>query len=64
MHPLFGRLLPARSLKRWNGALLVVELPDGSTGTIGADATVKRNSLAVLCTHAVRRRGCVTSLSS
>jgi hypothetical protein len=39
-HPLFGRLLAARSFKRWNGALLlVVELPDGSPGTIHADAT-------------------------
>jgi|SRR6185312_2743873 hypothetical protein len=39
-HPLFGRLLAARSFKRWHGALLlVVELPDGSPGTIRADAT-------------------------
>jgi hypothetical protein len=39
-HPLFGRLLAARSFKRWNGALLlVVDLPDGSPGTIRADAT-------------------------
>jgi hypothetical protein len=39
-HPLFGRLLAARSLKRWNGVLLlVVDLPDGSPGTIRADAT-------------------------
>jgi hypothetical protein len=39
-HPLFGRLLPARTFKRWNGVLmLVVELPDGSPGTIRADAT-------------------------
>jgi hypothetical protein len=39
-HPLFGRLLAARSFKRWNGVLLlVVELPDGSPGTIRADAT-------------------------
>jgi hypothetical protein len=39
-HPLFGRLLAARSFKRWNGALLlVVELPDGSPGTVRADAT-------------------------
>jgi len=37
---LFGRLLPARSFKRWKGALLlVVDLPDGSPGTIRADAT-------------------------
>jgi hypothetical protein len=39
-HPLFGHLLAARSFKRWNGVLLlVVELPDGSPGTIRADAT-------------------------
>ena len=39
-HPLFGRLLAARSFKRWNGVLLlVVVLPDGSPGTIRADAT-------------------------
>jgi len=39
-HPLFGRLLAARSFKRLNGVLhLVVELPDGSPGTIRADAT-------------------------
>ena len=39
-HPLFGRLLAAKSFKRWNGVLLlVVELPDGSAGTVRADAT-------------------------
>jgi len=39
-HPLFGCLLAARSFKRWNGVLLlVVDLPDGSPGTIRADAT-------------------------
>ena len=39
-HPLFGRLLAARSFKRWNGVLLlVVDLPDGSPGTIRCDAT-------------------------
>lgn len=39
-HPLFGRLLAAKAFKRWNGVLLlVVELPDGSPGTIRADAT-------------------------
>ena len=39
-HPLFGRLLAAKSFKRWNGVLLlVVDLPDGSPGTIRADAT-------------------------
>jgi hypothetical protein len=39
-HPLSGRLVAARSFKRLNGALLlVIELPDGSPGTIPADAT-------------------------
>ena len=39
-HPLFGRLLTAKAFKRWNGALLlVVDLLDGSPGTIRADAT-------------------------
>ena len=39
-HPLFGCLLGAKSFKRWNGVLLlVVDLPDGSPGTIRADAT-------------------------
>lgn len=39
-HPLFGRLLAAKAFKRWNGVLLlVVDLPDGSPGTIRADAT-------------------------
>ena len=34
-HPLFGRLLAAKSFKRWNGVLLlVIDLPDGSPGTI------------------------------
>ena len=37
---MFGRLVNAVSFKRWNGALLlVIELPDGSPGTIRADAT-------------------------
>jgi len=40
-HPLFVRVLVARSFRRWNGVLLlVVDLPDSSPGTIGADATV------------------------
>ncbi len=40
VHPLFGRLLAAAGFKRWDGALLlVVTLPDGSPGTIPADAT-------------------------
>jgi len=39
-HPLSGRLVAARSFKRVNGELLlVIELPDGSPGTIPADAT-------------------------
>lgn len=39
-HPLSGRLVAARSFKRLNGELLlVIELPDGSPGTIRADAT-------------------------
>jgi hypothetical protein len=40
MHPLFGRALWAKAFKRWDGSLLlVVELPDGSPGTVAADAT-------------------------
>jgi len=39
-HPLFGRLLRAIAFRRLSGSLfLVVELPDGSPGTIRADAT-------------------------
>ncbi|MGW5690755.1 hypothetical protein ACWEWX_07235 [Streptomyces asiaticus] len=39
-HPLFGKLLSAKSFKRWNGVLLlVVDLPDGSPGTVRADVT-------------------------
>ena len=39
-HPLSGRLVAARSFKRLNGVLLlVIELPDGSPGTIAAEAT-------------------------
>ena len=39
-HPLFGDVLPASAFKRWNGVLLlVVELPDGSPGTVRADVT-------------------------
>src|SRR6476620_966998 len=39
-HPLFGRLLAAKSFKRWTGVLLlVIDLPDGSPGTIRCDAT-------------------------
>ena len=40
MHPLFGELLACSGFKRWNGVLLlVVELSDGSPGTVRADAT-------------------------
>jgi hypothetical protein len=39
-HPLSGRLVSARSFKRLNGVLLlVIELPDGSPGTIPVAAT-------------------------
>jgi len=39
-HPLLGRLLRAESFRRRNGVLLlVVTLPDGTPGTIPADAT-------------------------
>jgi hypothetical protein len=40
MHPLFWELLACSGFKRCNGVLLlVVELPDGSPGTVRADAT-------------------------
>ena len=40
VHPLFGRALVATGFKRWDGELLlVVVLPDGSPGTIPAEAT-------------------------
>jgi hypothetical protein len=39
-HPLFGRLLAAKGFKRLRGVLyLVVMLPDGTPGTVRADAT-------------------------
>lgn len=39
-HPLFGELLAASGFRRFAGVMhLVVELPDGSPGTIRADAT-------------------------
>jgi hypothetical protein len=39
-HPLSGRLVAARTFKRLHGELLlVIELPDGSPGTIAAAAT-------------------------
>lgn len=62
-HPLFGRLLAARSFKRWSGVLmLVVELPDGSPGSIRADATdvfggsVAEGAVAVLVLDAAGLR--------
>ena len=40
VHPLFGRVLAASGFKRWNGdLLLLVVLPDGSPGTVPAEAT-------------------------
>lgn len=39
-HPLYGRVLEARSFRRLRGVLmLAVVLPDGSAGTIPAAAT-------------------------
>jgi hypothetical protein len=39
-HPLFGELLAASAFRRFAGVVhLVVELPDGSPGTIRVDAT-------------------------
>jgi hypothetical protein len=39
-HPLFGELMTASAFRRFAGMVhLVVELPDGSPGTIRADAT-------------------------
>ena len=39
-HPLFGQLLLASGFKRLGGVLhLVVRLPDGSPGTLRAEAT-------------------------
>ena len=61
-HPLFGRLLQALSFKRLNGIWhLVVELPDGSPGTIPADATdvfgavVAQRDATVLSVEGVRQ---------
>jgi len=40
LHPLFGRVLAANGFKRRDGVLLlVVALPDGSPGTVPAEAT-------------------------
>jgi hypothetical protein len=62
VHPLFGRVLQATGFKRWDGALLlVVVLPDGSPGTIPANATDVLGSppdasvAAVLSVEGVRR---------
>jgi hypothetical protein len=61
-HPLFGRLLQASGFKRRNGLLLlVVDLPDGTPGTIRADATnafvdaVADVSLTVLSVEGMRQ---------
>jgi hypothetical protein len=57
-HPLSGRLVAARSFKRLHGELLlVIELPDGSPGTIRAEAT---DVLGV----AEERGGCGTVLDA
>ena len=42
MHPLCEQLVSASSFKRWNGVPLVIELPDGSPGTIRADTVRDR----------------------
>ena len=71
LHPLFGRVLSATGFKRWDGALLlVVVLPDGSPGTIPADATdvlgegVVERMASVLSVEGVRHlRVVVNSLS-
>jgi hypothetical protein len=71
-HPLFGRLVRASSFKRWNGVLLlVIELSDGSPGTIRADATDVLGSVepdgpaVVLDAEGLRRlRSLVTSLGA
>jgi hypothetical protein len=59
---LFGQLLRAKSFRRWDGALLlVVVLPDGSPGTIPADATdvlgitVEQRLTSVLSVEGLRR---------
>jgi hypothetical protein len=61
-HPLFGRLLRASSFKRIGGVFhLVVELPDGSPGTIPAEATdvfgdvVVERDVTVLTVEGARR---------
>ena len=71
-HPLFGRLVRAGSFKRWNGVLLlVIELPDGSPGTIRVDATdvfgvVESDGLSVVLDgEGLRRlRSLVTAFSA
>jgi hypothetical protein len=62
VHPLFGRVLEATGFKRWDGSLLlVVVLPDGSPGTIPAEATDVLGStaepavVAVLSVEGVRQ---------
>ena len=49
-HPLFGRLLKAASFKRFDGVWHpVVVLPDGSPGTIPAQATDVFGEVGVEC---------------
>lgn len=53
-HPLSGQLLMASSFQRRNGVLmLVVTLPDGSRGTIAAEATGVLGKSAVQATSTV-----------
>jgi hypothetical protein len=62
-HPLFGRLLEAASFKHVSGRLyLVVGLPDGTPGTIAAEATsvfgdthVAEAGSSVLSVEGIRR---------
>ncbi len=62
VHPLFGRVLETTGFKRWDQVLLlVVVLPDGSPGTIPAEATDVLGSptepavVAVLSVEGVRQ---------
>jgi hypothetical protein len=71
-HPLFGELLAASGFRRFAGVLhLVVELPDGSPGTIRADATdvlataEQQVAVMVLDAAGVRAlRGLVTAMGA
>jgi hypothetical protein len=69
VHPLFGRLLWASGFKRLGGVLhLVVTLPDGSPGTIRADATgvfgdgLEVQGMPTTCRQTLRRFSVATSL--